>query len=92
MRIIIETEEKQPAPVVKTTAEETTVTAAMPAIAAGSPPQTLLQSLGEEGTTEAQAKTLLFPSVPETQAGAINAGSPPDWLVQSIEGATPGPG
>jgi hypothetical protein len=93
MRIIIETDERQSAAVVKTSAEKTTAEAATaanppepPAISAGSAPDDLLQALGEN-PAEPTHDNLRVAGNPEARGDAMGAGPAPDWLVQAIESA-----
>lgn len=93
MRITIDIDEKQPAAVVKTTAEQAITTAPRgepetAAISAGPPPADLLQALGET-PLEGKTRMLSFPGTPEEHADAMLAGPPPEWLVQAIESAKP---
>ncbi|MBZ5685249.1 MAG: hypothetical protein LAP86_09440 [Acidobacteriia bacterium] len=88
MRIIIETDEKQAAPSVKTTMEQTNTTsgAVISAISAGPPPDGLLQALGETAT-KATSKSVNLQSGTAAGTDVMDAGNPPDWLVQAIESA-----
>jgi hypothetical protein len=92
MRIIIETDETQPASVVKTTTEKTTaklpdaVATEVPIISGGSAPDDLLQTLGGPSMAS-QPDTFSTHESVEASADAMAGGPPPDWLIQAIESA-----
>jgi hypothetical protein len=88
MRITIETDEKQPAPVVNTVSERGTMSASLTstAIFAGGPPDALLQALGEKpAEPETAIRAARMAAAPGVDA--MDAGNPPEWLVKAIESA-----